>query len=251
MAETNNNNNSVELINVSKTYKVYERSSASPLDKILNVLRGSKAKSFNALENINLNIKKGEFFGIIGHNGSGKSTLLNIISKAIPPNKGGTVNLNSSFTKLKVGLGFNQQLTARQNIYLTGSILGLRIKEIDIKLDTILEFAGVTKFKDTPLKYFSSGMRSRLGFSIALYAKSEILLLDEFIGGVGDLDFKAKAEKAFDEMILNGRTIIFVSHSMTMVKKMCSRVLLLHHGEQIKIGHPNEVVELYEKDYKK
>lgn len=235
----------VELKNVSKTFKLFQRPTTTLKERIVGFFTGLKKTELKALQNISFSVKKGEFFGIIGHNGSGKSTLLSIISNAIEPDKGGTAELNAKFLKLSLGMGFNNQLTARQNVYLNGSILGLRIKEIDKILPDLFQFAGLQKFIDTPIKFFSKGMVNRLGFAIGIYAKAELILLDEFIGGVGDENFKAKADKAFQEMVLKGRTIIFVSHSMGLIKKYCNRVLVLHQGEMVGIFAPADAIKIY------
>jgi len=240
----------VELKNVSKTFKLFQRPTNTLKEKIIGFFTGQKKTKLEALKNISFSIKKGEFFGIIGHNGSGKSTLLSIISKSIEPDKGGEVMLDAKFLKLSLGMGFNKQLTARQNVMLNGSILGLRLKEIEQIIPELFQFAGLEKFKDTPIKFFSKGMVNRLGFAIGIYAKAELILLDEFIGGVGDENFKAKADKAFDEMVLKGRTIIFVSHSLGLVKKYCNRVLVLHEGEMVGIFEPKEAIEIYKEKTK-
>lgn len=237
----------IELNNVSKTFKLFDRPTTTLKERIVGFFTGLKKSQLKALNNISFSVKKGEFFGIIGHNGSGKSTLLSIISNSIEPDKGGTAKLNAKFLKLSLGMGFNNQLTARQNVRLNGSILGLRLKEIEKLIPNLFEFAGLEKFIDTPLKFYSKGMVSRLGFAIGVYAKAELILLDEFIGGVGDEDFKAKADKAFEEMVLKGRTIVFVSHSLSAVKKYCNRVLVLHKGEMIGIFEPVQAIDTYKK----
>lgn len=236
----------LSLKNVSKTFKLYERPTNTIRQRVEGLLTGQKSSKIKVLESINIEVKRGEFFGIIGKNGSGKSTLLAIMAQSIPPDKGGKVQMNGTYLKLSIGLGFNNTLTAKENIMLNGSVLGIRQKELKLLIPKILEFSGVERFIDTPLKYFSRGMRTRLGFAIALYAKSDFILLDEFIGGVGDLEFRKKAEKAFDEMVLKGRTIVFVSHSMGMVKKYCDRVLVLNKGEAHFLGDPEEAVKQYE-----
>lgn len=235
----------VELKNVSKTYKIFERPTTTLKDRIVGFFTGLKKTQLKALSNISFTVNEGDFFGIIGHNGSGKSTLLSIITNSIEPDKGGTAKLNAQFLKLSLGMGFNAQLTARQNVRLNGSILGLRLKEVDQLMPELFEFAGLKRFIDTPIKFFSSGMKSRLGFAIGVYAKAELILLDEFIGGVGDENFKAKADKAFDEMVLKGRTVIFVSHGLGSIKKYCNRVLVLHQGEMLGIFEPEEAIKIY------
>lgn len=235
----------ISLKNVSKTYRVSDIKAETIRDKVLSVVRGNSAREIKALDNINLEIKKGEFFGIIGHNGSGKSTLINIMSKAVPPDMGGEVVRNGSYIRLSLGMGFNPELTARQNVLLNASILGLPIKEIRHRFDEIITFAGLQNFVDTQVKFFSTGMRSRLAFAVAVHAEADIFFMDEFFGGVGDEDFKAKAEKVFEESLLKGRTIVHVSHSMQNIKKYCDKVLILHHGSVSFIGNPDKAVEFY------
>ena len=220
-------------------------------DKLLGRHKKTDKGIFKALYQINFEVDKGQFFGIVGKNGSGKSTLLRIILGSIPADKGGNVMVNGKAIKLSLGMGFNNLLTARDNIYINGSIIGLSFKEIGENFDEILDFAEVSKFVDTPIKYFSSGMKSRLAFSIALKAKADIFLMDEFFGGVGDIGFKKKSQEAFRILIEDGKTIVLVSHSMKVIKSNCSKVLLLNKGKQISIGTPNEIIPLYKSLFRK
>ena len=231
--------------NLSKTYNKGERRLS-----ISSLLSGKftdagRLPKFKALDNINFKVKKGSFFGIIGSNGSGKSTLLRILLGSIRPDKGSDITIHGSVIKLSMGMGFNNQLTARDNIYINGSIIGMSFKEIGDSFEQILEFAGVRDFVDVPLKNFSSGMRARLAFAIAINAKSDILLLDEFFGGVGDEEFRAKSIKAFEELLLSGKTVILVSHSLKLIQDNCDRVLLINKGEQIIESDPETVLEAY------
>ena len=238
---------SIDLKNISKTYDVLDKSSSSLKDKIISIITHTSKREIRALTNINLEIEKGEFFGIMGHNGSGKSTLLKIMSGAYPPDKGGSITMNGRFMLLSLGLGFNPQLTARENIYLNASILGLTLKEIGNVFNEIVEFADLRKFVDTQVKYFSTGMAARLKFAIAVHADADIFLMDEFFGGVGDAGFKAKSEAVFHDSLVEGKTIVHVSHSEKTIEKHCDRVLLLHHGEMIGIGTPDEIIPEYQK----
>lgn len=235
----------IELKNVSKTYTVYENNTETLREKILTIFTGNNSKKIKALQKISFKVEKGEFFGIIGHNGSGKSTLINIISKGIKPDKGGIVNRKGNFIRLSLGMGFNTELSAKQNIFLNGAILGLTRTELKHKVDEIIEFAELEKFKNTQIKYFSRGMRARLAFAVAVLAEAEIFLMDEFFGGVGDEKFKEKADKVFKENLLKGRTIVHVSHSMQNIEQYCSRTLVLHKGEMIGIYPPKEAVKVY------
>ena len=235
----------IELKNINKTFTVFDKSSKSLHGKIISLITHTNRRKIKALTDINLEINKGEFFGIMGHNGSGKSTLLRIMAGAYPPDKGGIVNIKGRYMLLSLGLGFNPQLTARENIYLNASILGLTLKQIGKIFHDIVAFAELEKFVDTQVKYFSTGMAARLKFAIAVQAKSDIFLMDEFFGGVGDAGFKEKSEKVFHESLVKGRTIVHVSHSIKTIEKHCSRVMLLHKGQMIGIGTPDEIIPEY------
>jgi len=241
----------VELKNINKTYSVLDKSSDSLHGKVLSLITHTQRKEIKALTDINLEIKKGEFFGIMGHNGSGKSTLLRIMSGAYPPDPGGLVKMNGRFMLLSLGLGFNKQLTARENIYLNASILGLTLKQIGRIFQDIITFAEIEKFVDTPVKYFSTGMTSRLKFAIAVNADADIFLMDEFFGGVGDAGFKEKSEAVFHDSLIKGKTIVHVSHSVSTVRQHCHRVMLLHQGQIVDIGTPDEIIPEYQRLSKK
>jgi ABC-2 type transport system ATP-binding protein len=225
-------NIAIRLTDISKTFYVKEKSSDSIMLKFLRILNRNSKRKIEALKDINITIEKGEFVGIIGHNGSGKSTMLKLITSAFPPNKGGTIEVNGKVIRLSLGMGFDPNLTARENIYVNGSILGLTFKVIGQKFDEIVEFSGLHGFIDTQVKFYSSGMVSRLAFSIAIHAEADIFLLDEFFGGVGDADFREKSDEAFQHL-LKDKTILFVSHEMGQIEKYCSRVIHLDHGKII------------------
>jgi len=241
----------IQLKNINKTYTVLDKNSQSLHGKIISLITHTNKREIKALTNINLEIKRGEFFGIMGHNGSGKSTLLRIMAGAYPPDKGGSVNMNGRFMLLSLGLGFNPQLTARENIYLNASILGLTLKQIGRVFNEIVSFAELDKFVDTQVKYFSTGMAARLKFAIAVHADADIFLMDEFFGGVGDAGFKAKSEAVFHESLVKGRTIVHVSHSVKTIEEHCHRVMLLHQGEIFGIGTPDEIIPEYKRLSKK
>ena len=236
----------ISLKDVRKTFFIKEDSADTIKEYFRRLFTPrSKSKKVVALNNINLDIYQGEVFGIIGRNGSGKSTLLRIIMDAMKPDKGGVVSTNGRIIKLALGLGVDINLSARDNIYVNGSILGLSFKRIGSIFDEIIEFAGLEGFVDTPVKFFSSGMRQRLLFSIAMHADADIFLLDEFFGGTGDEDFRQKSDMAFRNKIMEGRTIVFVSHSLSTIRKHCERVLWLNKGEIQKLGPTEEVVKAY------
>lgn len=239
------NNIAIKLENINKTFALHDRGNTIR-DRFFSIFTGKSARKIKALENVNLEIKKGEFFGIVGRNGSGKSTLIQIMNKAIPPDKGGQVTLNGKAIRLALGLGFNNELTARQNIMLNASVLGMSIKEIKAKMDEMIAFAELEDFVDTPVKFYSSGMKSKLMFSIAVNAEADIFLMDEFFGGVGDQSFREKADEVFHDRLVKGKTIIHVSHQMNTIKQYCDRVLLLEKGKVVMIGTPDEVIEIFE-----
>lgn len=241
----------IELINVRKTYKVRQGSNDTIRQKVLNIFSNKLQKKIVALQGVDLEIQKGEIFGIVGSNGSGKSTLMNIILGAMKPDKGGIVKSKGRIIKLSLGIGVDKNATARENIYLNGSILGLSFKEIGEKFNKIIEFAGLEGFVDTQVKFYSKGMKSRLLFSIAMYADADIFLLDEFFGGVGDQEFKQKSEEVFKRSIVDGKTIVMVSHSINNIEKHCNRVLWLDKGKVKMIGNTTDVLMHYKNSYKK
>jgi lipopolysaccharide transport system ATP-binding protein len=198
-----------------------------------------------ALNNINFEVKKGEVLGIIGKNGAGKSTLLKILSRVTTPTAGRIVAQGRIASLLEVGTGFHPEMTGRENIYMNGSIMGMTKAEITRKLDEIVDFAGVEKYLDTPVKRYSSGMTVRLGFAIAAYLEPEILVVDEVLA-VGDAEFQKKAiGKMQDVSHQDGRTVLFVSHNMQAITNLCSRVVLLNRGMVAHDSNPLEVVRNY------
>ena len=198
-----------------------------------------------ALKDINLEIKRGEILGIIGKNGAGKTTLLKIISRITSPTKG-RINISGRTASLiEVGTGFHGELTGRENIYLNGSILGLRKHEINQRLDKIIDFSGVEKYIDTPVKRYSSGMYVRLGFSVAAHLDPDILIVDEVLA-VGDAEFRQKAlGKMQDASKGEGRTVLFVSHNMAAIRQLCNKCILLDKGSLKAIGQTEEIVKNY------
>lgn len=238
-------NIAIKLENINKTFVLHDRGDTIR-DRFFSLFSGKSIRKIEAVQNVNLEIKQGEFFGIVGRNGSGKSTLIQIMNKAIPPDNGGRVTLNGKTIRLALGMGFNAELTARQNIMLNASVLGMTIKEIKSKMDEMIAFAELEDYIDTPVKFYSSGMKSKLMFSIAVNAEADIFLMDEFFGGVGDQSFKAKADKIFHDRLVKGKTIVHVSHQMNTIKQYCDRVMLLDKGKVVKIGTPDEVIPFFE-----
>lgn len=238
------------LENVSKTFWIREKSNDSIRERLQGLFSAvSSTREIKALKNINLTINKGEFFGIVGHNGSGKSTLLKLIMGAIKPDKGAKIVSNGKVLRLALGMGFDPNLSARHNIYVNGSIMGLTFKEIGNKFHEIIKFGGLEEFIDTPIKYYSTGMVSRLAFSIAMHVEADILLIDEFFGGVGDEAFKQKSSEKFKERIIEGKTIVFVSHEMSLIEQYCNRVCVMHSGQIIAVGDPAQIIEPYINSY--
>lgn len=235
----------IRLKNISKTFDLEEKRMTTLGERVRSVFSKRVYRQIKALENVNLEIYKGEFFGVVGHNGSGKSTLLKLILGAFPPDPGGTVEVHGNIIRLALGLGFNGNLSGHDNIYLNASLMGIPFKEIGKRYHDIVAFAELETFINNPVKYYSSGMVSRLAFSIALHVDSDIILMDEFFGGVGDINFREKSEEVFRQRILDGRTIIHVSHGLDTVEKFCDRVLLLHQGKPVLIGKPDEVLSRY------
>jgi lipopolysaccharide transport system ATP-binding protein len=198
-----------------------------------------------ALKDVSFEVRRGEVLGIIGKNGAGKSTLLKILSKITEPTTG-RIEMNGRVAALlEVGTGFHQELSGRENIYMNGTILGMTKREIDRKLDEIIDFSGVEKYIDTPVKFYSSGMRVRLGFSVAAHLEPEILIIDEVLA-VGDHDFQQKCLGKMDEVSKKeGRTVLFVSHNMDAVRNLCHQSLLLNEGKVQMIGDLSETLKFY------
>lgn len=199
---------------------------------------------FWALKDINFEVKEGEVLGIIGKNGAGKSTLLKILSQITEPTAGKIEIHGRVASLLEVGTGFHPELSGRENIYMNGTILGMTRKEIDFKLDEIIDFSGVEKFIDTPVKFYSSGMKVRLGFSVAAHLEPEILIIDEVLA-VGDYEFQKKCLGKMQDVASQGRTVLFVSHQMDAVTRLCSRVVVLKDGFKDYDGKPSTAVKKY------
>lgn len=207
--------------------------------------KAQKGEHISALRDINLEVKQGEVLGIIGKNGAGKSTLLKLLSRVTSPTTGSIKVKGRLASLLEVGTGFHPEMTGRENIYMNGTIMGMRRWEIDRKLDEIVEFAGVAKYLDTPTKRYSSGMTVRLGFAIAAHLEPEILVVDEVLA-VGDAEFQKKAIGKMQDVSTNdGRTVLFVSHNMGSIKTLCTRGVLLKNGTIDFIGDINQTVGLY------
>jgi lipopolysaccharide transport system ATP-binding protein len=201
-------------------------------EALLRGLRGQRLErpTLWALKDVSFSVSPGEVVGIIGRNGAGKSTLLKVLSRITYPTKGRVTVNGRVASLLEVGTGFHDDLTGRENIYLNGSILGMRRKEIDAKLDAIVEFSGVEKFLDTPIKRYSSGMRLRLGFAVAAHLDPDLLIVDEVLA-VGDAEFQKKCLNKMEDLRGGGRTVLFVSHNLSAVENLCSRSIWVDHGQ--------------------
>jgi lipopolysaccharide transport system ATP-binding protein len=197
-----------------------------------------------ALRDVSFDVKRGEVLGIIGRNGAGKSTLLKILCKITDPTSGFAEIKGRVSSLLEVGTGFHQELTGRENIYLNGTILGMTKKEVDRKFDEIVDFSGVEKFLDTPVKRYSSGMIVRMAFSVAAHLEPEILLIDEVLA-VGDVDFQRKCLNKMEDVGREGRTVLFVSHNMPAITRLCDRAILLDEGRIMQDGSADQVVSRY------
>ena len=197
-----------------------------------------------ALKDVSFQVSPGEVIGVIGHNGAGKSTLLKILSKITPPTSGRALIKGRVSSLLEVGTGFHPELTGRDNVYLNGTILGMRKSEIDRVFDAIVSFSGVEKFLDTPIKRYSSGMRVRLAFAVAAHLEPEVLVIDEVLA-VGDMAFQDKCLNKMQDVSKSGRTIIFVSHNMAAVRALCTRCILLKQGSITATGDVGDVINQY------
>ena len=207
-------------------------------------MRVPKSKEFWALKDVDLEIKKGEVVGLIGSNGAGKSTLLKLVSGVMKPTKGEIIVNGKVSPMIELGAGFDDDLSARENIFLNGAILGYSEEFINEKFDEIVEFSELRDFLDVPIKNFSSGMTAKLAFAIATVVDPEILIVDEILS-VGDIKFQEKSKNKMMEMINGGTTVLFVSHSIKQIEELCSRVVWLEHGEIVEIGETKTVCEHY------
>lgn len=241
----------IKVENLAKTFKVYEGKNDSIRALLMNTFQLGEKREINALQPVSFEVDKGEFFGIIGRNGSGKSTLLDLIMKTTKPDKGGKILTYGKMIKLSLGMGFDPGLTARENVYVNGSVLGLTLRKIGEKFADIFEFAELENFIDTKVKHYSKGMRARLAFAIALNVEADIFLFDEFFGGVGDLRFKKKSDEVFKNKFLNNKTLVIISHNLETIRKHCTRVLCLDKGKVIGIGPTEEMISIYKETIKK
>ena len=242
------NNIAVKVDHVSKFFKLPTESTQSLRTSLVNRFRGIKGyKEQNVLKDISFEVEKGDFYGIVGRNGSGKSTLLKIISEIYIPEKG-TVTINGKLVSfIELGVGFNPELTGRENVYMNGAMLGFSTEEVDAMYDDIVEFAELGEFMNQKLKNYSSGMQVRLAFSVAIKAQGDILILDEVLA-VGDEAFQRKCNDYFMERKHSGKTTILVTHDMNAVKKYCNKAVLIENGLVKVVGNPDDVANQYSLD---
>ena len=241
-------NTSIRLENVHLNFprtKAFLGSIQHSIRTFLN-LRKSIDDSITALDGVSLDINEGEVVGVIGRNGSGKSTLLRVISGIYRPDEGRVLCRGKISLLARLGVGFNVNLTGRENIYLSSSILGLSKSEVDSLIDTIIDFSGVRDFIEQPLRTYSAGMRTRLGFAVVSAIKPETLLIDEVLS-VGDQEFRKKSADRIKEMVEKARTVVLVSHNFNTLLEICNRMILIDKGQIKAIGTPAEVIEAYSK----
>ena len=240
----------IKVENVGMKFNLSKEKIDSLKDYVIKSLKGEVSyNEFWALRDINFTLKKGDRLGILGLNGAGKSTLLKVIVGVFKPTEGKVTKHGKIAPLLELGAGFDPQYTGRENIFLYGAVLGLDKKFLEEKYDEIVKFAELEEFIDVPLKNYSSGMRARLGFAIATIVEPEILILDEVLS-VGDAKFRKKSEKKVMSMFDKGVTVLFVSHSIEQVKRLCNKAILLEKGRIIASGDIDEVAEIYEEKTK-
>lgn len=243
------NDVAISVKNLNKSFLLPTEKAFGLKQVIFNRLRGIKGfKKQLVLENISFDIKKGEFVGIVGRNGSGKSTLLKTLAGIYYPEKGNIIIDGTLIPFIELGVGFNPELTGRENVYLNGALLGFSNTEIEQMYDDIWKFAELEEFQNQKLKNYSSGMQVRLAFSIAIRAKGDILLLDEVLA-VGDAAFQQKCNDYFSSLHGN-QTVILVTHSMENIRKFCDRAILIEKGKIAKSGNPEEIATAYENLFK-
>lgn len=234
----------IEVAGVSKAFRIPHDQRAFFRDYFVHPFRRNTYERNEALKNVSFSIEQGEFFGVIGPNGGGKSTLLRILAGIYVPDSGAVRVAGMISPFIELGVGFNLELNARDNVRINGTLAGLTKRQLDERFDEILAFSELERFVDQKLKNYSSGMLVRLAYSIAIQIPFDVLLLDEVLA-VGDQAFQEKCFATFDRFRVEGKTIVFVSHALELMERFCDRVLLLQHGEVQAVGAPLEVVDLY------
>lgn len=243
----------IKIENVSMKFNLEIEKDFSMKQAFINIFTKKKKKKsddFWALKNVSFSVDKGEVVGLIGSNGAGKSTLLKVVSGVMKPTSGKVTVQGVISPMIELGAGFDGNLTARENIYLNGAILGYSKKFLDEKFEEIVEFSELRDFLDVPVKNFSSGMTAKLAFSIATIVNPEILIVDEILS-VGDIKFQEKSKHKMMEMIKGGTTVLYVSHSLQSIKELCTKVVWLEHGKVVKIGDTKKICDDYYKEQMK
>lgn len=235
----------IKIDHVSKVFKLPNEKQSSVKGALINFRKRKKGyERQRALNDVSFDIKRGEFFGIVGRNGSGKSTLLKLLAGIYSPTTGTAQVMGKLTPFIELGVGFNAELTGRENVFLNGALLGFSRKEMLAMYDDIVEFAEIERFMDQKLKNYSSGMQVRLAFSIAIQAKSDVLLIDEVLA-VGDLAFQEKCYKVFDDIKASGRTVVFISHDSSAIERFCDRAAIIDGGKLVAVGEPQSMVLEY------
>lgn len=235
----------ISVKHVSKMFKLPHDKATTVKGILVNRLKGRRGYELqHALDNVSFEVNKGDFFGIVGRNGSGKSTLLKLLAGVYTPNEGTIEVYGKLVPFIELGVGFNVELTGRENVYLNGALLGFSKSEMELMYEEIVEFAELERFMDQKLKNYSSGMQVRLAFSIAIRARSDILLLDEVLA-VGDAAFQQKCYNYFEKLKREKKTVVFVSHDMGAVRRFCNKAVYIKDGKVILEGHPSDIADLY------
>ena len=236
----------IQAKGISKTFRISEDSHNTVKHRLFNLFNPPRSKRIEAIKQMDFDVFKGECIGLLGRNGCGKSTLIRLLA-GVYPSDTGNINIYGTTLLMNLGVGMSHELTARENIYVSSSVLGLKINEIDKIFDQIVDFAELREFVDSKIKYFSSGMVARLGFSIAVNAGADIMFLDE-IFAVGDMKFQEKAIRVFESSWIEGKTVILVSHSMEVIKKYCNRTAFMKNGSLVFFGDTDKAIQMYIED---
>lgn len=234
----------ISIDHVTKRFPLAALGSSSLKHLVLDAFRRRKAKTFQALTDVNLEVRKGESLGIIGRNGAGKSTLLSIIAGTVSPTEGRVESDGKISSLLELGAGFHPDLTGRENVFLYGAIMGIPRSEMRRRFDDIVDFAGIGEFIDQPVRFYSSGMYVRLGFSVAVQIDPDILLVDEVLA-VGDVDFQRRCLQRMNEFRKSGKTLILISHDLGAIQSISDRIAILDHGTIVNVGGPVDMVDAY------
>ena len=234
----------ISIEHVSKRFPLSAASGASLKNLVLDAFRRRRAQSFQALSDVNLQVRQGESLGVIGRNGAGKSTLLSIIAGTITPTEGRVRATGKISSLLELGAGFHPDLTGRENVFLYGAIMGIPRAEMRRRFDDIVDFAGIGEFIDQPVRFYSSGMYVRLGFSVAVQIDPDILLVDEVLA-VGDVDFQRRCLRRMNEFRKSGKTLVLISHDLGAIQSISDRIAILDHGTITNVGGPVDMVDAY------